>query len=406
MDWTTRYADYQTVLQQTLGSQASRVQVMATEYNSVYNDPGKQSTSLVNGLFVAESLGGLLDSGYSGSFVWDLRNSYDTSQNNSNLLYGWREGGEYGQLGDPNTNSPPATGPYVAYSGYYALQLASKIITAGGEVVSATSNYSDLDVYAVKESSGDLDLLVINVNPAAALTEQFELTGFQPTGAAQVWQYGETQDTAQGRSRTGASALASASTIVRLSGSDFSYAFPAYSMTVLDLTPNTGPTVTGVSSTKATGTYGAGTAIPIAIAFSGPVKVRGTPQLQLDDGGVAKYSGGSGTSTLTFTYVVAAKQNTADLDYASTAALMLDGGSIKDLAGIAASLTLPPTGTDGLATQNIVIDTTAPAAVTPQASGDVAALTGGPNALYTDLAIALLFGNNDAENVLGSCKVI
>ena len=101
------------------------------------------------------------------------------------------------------TNSPPTTGPYVAYPGYYALQLASKIIQSGGQVVSATSNYSDLDVYAVKESSGDLDLLVINVNPAASLTEQFDLTGFQPGGPAQVWQYGETQDTAQSHSATG-----------------------------------------------------------------------------------------------------------------------------------------------------------------------------------------------------------
>ena len=127
LDWTTRYADYQTVLQQTLGSQASSVQVMATEYNSVYTNPGKQSTSLVNGLFVADSLGSLLDSGYSGGFVWDLRNSFDTSrENNSNLLYGWREGGDYGQLGDPNDNSAPTTGPYVAYPGYYALQLASE----------------------------------------------------------------------------------------------------------------------------------------------------------------------------------------------------------------------------------------------------------------------------------------
>ena len=57
------------------------------------------------------------------------------------------------------TTAPPTTGPYVAYPGYYALQLASKIIQSGGEVVSATSNYGDLDVYAVKEPSGDLDLL-------------------------------------------------------------------------------------------------------------------------------------------------------------------------------------------------------------------------------------------------------
>ena len=235
LDWTTRYADYQTVLTSTLGSQASSVQVMATEYNSVYTDPGKQSTSLVNGLFVAESLGSLLQSGYSGGFVWDLRNDYDTSQNNSKGLYGWREGGDYGQLGTPNENSPPTTGPYVAYPGYYALQLASEIICSGGQVVSATSNYSDLDVYAVRESSGDLALLVINVNPAASLTEQFDVTGFQPAGAAQVWQYGEAQDTAQSLSTSGASALSDSSTTLSLSGANFSYAFPAYSMTVLDL---------------------------------------------------------------------------------------------------------------------------------------------------------------------------
>ena len=237
LDWTTRYADYQNVLQQTLGSQAASVPVMATEYNSVYTNPGKQSTSLMNGLFVADSLGSLLDSGYSGGFVWDLRNSWDTGQNNSKGLYGWREGGDYGQLGDPNDNSPPATGPYVAYPGYYAVQLASKIIQNGGQVVSAASNYGDLDVYAVVEPSGDLDLLVINVNPAASLTEQFNVTGFQPGGPAQVWQYGEAQDTAQSQSATGASALSHSSTTLSLGGTSFSYAFPAYSMTVLDLQP-------------------------------------------------------------------------------------------------------------------------------------------------------------------------
>jgi autotransporter-associated beta strand protein len=236
-NWTTRYADYETVLQETLGSQASSVQVMATEYNSVYTDPGKQSTSLVNGLFEAESLGSLLDSGYSGGFVWDLRNGWGTTYNNSNLLYGWREGGDYGLLGSSGVNSPPATGPYVAYPGYYAFQLASKILQSGGQVVPAASNYGDLDVYAVMEPSGDLDLLVINVNPAASLTEQFDLTGFQPGGPVQVWQYGKVQDTAQSRSTSGKSALADLSRTLSLSGSDFSYAFPAYSMTVLDLTP-------------------------------------------------------------------------------------------------------------------------------------------------------------------------
>ncbi|MGO9113784.1 MAG: LamG-like jellyroll fold domain-containing protein [Thermoguttaceae bacterium] len=116
------------------------------------------------------------------------------------------------------------------------------------------------------------------------------------------------------------------------------------------------PTVTGISSPQPAGVYGAGTTIPIAVTFSEPVNVSGTPQLTLNDGAVANYTGGSGTSTLSFSYVVAAGQNTSDLDYASIDALSPCGGSIQDAAGNEALLTLPPLGTDGLATQNIVID--------------------------------------------------
>ena len=57
---------------------------------------------------------------------------------------------------------------------------------------------------------------------------------------------------------------------------------------------------------------------------------------------------------------MAAGQNSSDLDYGSTAALTPNGGTIKDLAGNAAILTLPATHTDGLATKHIVVDTTPP----------------------------------------------
>ena len=187
LDWSTRYADYESLLQQTLSSQASSVAVIATEFNSVYADPGKQSTSLVNGLFIADSIGSLLESGYAGGMVWDLRNGWETDAsgsntpyNDSNSLYGWREGGDFGVVGDPSVSDLPDTGANVAYPSYFALQLASKIVVAGGEVVSAGSNYGDLDVYAVKEADGHLDLLVINTNPATSLTDQFNVTGFQP----------------------------------------------------------------------------------------------------------------------------------------------------------------------------------------------------------------------------------
>src|SRR5262249_25708157 len=94
--------------------------------------------------------------------------------------------------------------------------------------------------------------------------------------------------------------------------------------------------------------------------------VSGTPTLALNSGGSAPYASGTGTSTLPFTYLVGAGQNSADLDYTSTGALSLNGGSIADIvangAANNATLTLPSPGAAGSlgANKNIVIDTTAP----------------------------------------------
>ena len=85
------------------------------------------------------------------------------------------------------------------------------------------------------EANGTLDLMVINKSPSSDLTAHFNVNGFIPNGQAEVWQYGEAQDNAQEASSDGASALASLSTILPLSGVDFNYSFPAYSMTVMQL---------------------------------------------------------------------------------------------------------------------------------------------------------------------------
>ena len=210
-DWAVRAADYESLLTQYLGAAGKNVQLLATEFNSVYSNPGKQTTSLVNGLFLADSLGALLETPYNGADVWDLRNSYQTGGNNSSSLYGWRQGGDYGLLGSPG-GSAPATGTYVPYPTYFAEQLASKIIQAGGNVVQATSSDPNLTTYAVLEANGHLDLLVINKSATGALTGQFQLADFQPASQATVWQYGEAQDTAQSQTTDGRSALANFTT--------------------------------------------------------------------------------------------------------------------------------------------------------------------------------------------------
>jgi len=129
----------------------------------------------------------------------------------------------------------------------------------------------------------------------------------------------------------------------------------------------TSPSVTGVSASTADGAYGSGATITIVVDFSTAVVVDtsgGTPALALDNGGSAIYIGGSGSNTLTFSYTVAAGQNSADLDYGSSGALALNAATIRDAGGShqAAALTLPTPGTAGSlgANKNIVIDTAAP----------------------------------------------
>ena len=52
----------------------------------------------------------------------------------------------------------------------------------------------------------------------------------------------------------------------------------------------------------------------------------GTPTLALNDGGTATYTGGSGTSALTFSYTVGAGQNTAAL---AATAVNLNGATSR-----------------------------------------------------------------------------
>jgi len=95
---------------------------------------------------------------------------------------------------------------------------------------------------------------------------------------------------------------------------------------------------------------------------------------------VVNYTSGSGTSTLTFNYTVVAGHNTLDLDYHDTGALIFNGGTIKDLAGNIADLTLftPGTANSLGANKDIVIDTIAPTVTINQAAGQVDPATTSP----------------------------
>ena len=109
--------------------------------------------------------------------------------------------------------------------------------------------------------------------------------------------------------------------------------------------------MTNVTSSTGNGTFTVGGAISIQVSFTESVNVIGTPQLTLETVSpdeVVNFTGGSGTPVLTFNYTVAAGHNSADLDYVSTTALGLNGGTIRNGASINATLTLAAPGATGL----------------------------------------------------------
>ena len=112
------------------------------------------------------------------------------------------------------------------------------------------------------------------------------------------------------------------------------------------------PQVARVSSTNATGTYGAGEKIGISVVFSEAVvwpPEAAAPSLALDAGGnasgTAMYRSGNGTATLSFSYEVRIGDRTDVLSYNGTGAL--SGAGIADPAGNPANLTLPEPGSAG-----------------------------------------------------------
>ncbi|MGH9909883.1 MAG: Ig-like domain-containing protein, partial [Nitrososphaerales archaeon] len=107
----------------------------------------------------------------------------------------------------------------------------------------------------------------------------------------------------------------------------------------------------------------------------------------------AIYSSGSGTSILTFNYLVMAGDSSNDLDYLSSASLSLNGGTIKDTATNTSNviLTLAAPGTAGSlgANKNIVINT-----IGPTVSNVSSAAVNGAYSIGNTIAITVTFSES------------
>jgi alpha-N-arabinofuranosidase len=280
--WTDDAAAMRRMVTDYLGEdEGKKVEIVVTENNSVYEKPGKQSTSLVNGLFLADSLANLMQTEINAYMWWAVRNGSPTTPNNaidgnfSSSLYGWRTYGDYGMISSPpdaQRPAPPgaATTFWDPHPTYYAFKLLSRFARGGDTVVQATSNSNLLSAFAVKTSAGDLNLLVINKDPDRPLTGSFTVNGFTPASSATLYTYGKLQDEAA-RTGSGSSDLASAT--LSGTGTTFNATFGSYSMSVINLKaasttppPPTTPTTPTSPPSSGGGGGGGGAASPWFLA--------------------------------------------------------------------------------------------------------------------------------------------
>jgi len=238
--WAMAAANLRMQLNDYLGmATASGIELLVTENNSVSTSPGKQSVSLVNGLYLADSTACLMQTEFNSLVWWDLHNGQALNSstapiNVSSSLYGWRIYGDYG-VENQATND--------RYPTFYVEKLLSHYARGGDTVITTSSDNPLLSAYAVTRTNGSLSILVINKSPTVTYSVAFGITGFTPQGNETLYSYGIPQDNNAMPGSTGSPDIV-VSTATGAAGS-FSASFAPYSVTVLNLQ---GPTAAPASA--------------------------------------------------------------------------------------------------------------------------------------------------------------
>jgi len=238
-DWASAAADLRQQISDYIGSAGANIELCVTENNSDAGAMGRQSTSLVNALYLADSTGQLMKTEFRSYLFWDLQNDDAESDGDFDpTIYGWRAFGDYGIM----------TGSGAPYPTYYAEKLLQYFARPADSVLNATSDTLLLSAYAVHRTNGALTLLVINKDMTTNLTAQIALTNFTPWKNATIQSYGMPQDQAA-EANAAASLQDIATTNFATAGTNFTHTFPPLSLTLFTFQPGASTlSVLGVQS--------------------------------------------------------------------------------------------------------------------------------------------------------------
>ena len=240
-NWAGDAADLRQQISDYFGSGGENIELLCTENNADAAPQGVQSTSLVNGLYLADSMTQIMKTEFNSYLWWIFENGQDTTGDFDPSLYGWRSYGDFGLVQDINNRYPT----------FYAMKLMQYFVQPGDTILNAKNDYPLLAVYAASNASGTISLLVINKDPTNTLTSDVALSGFVPNAEATVRSYGIPQDEA---ARTNASLEAQdiATSTFGSAASAFSYSFPPYSLTLLTFTLAGAPSLSILLTTSNT----------------------------------------------------------------------------------------------------------------------------------------------------------
>ena len=235
-NWPMLANNLRQMLTDYLGPTSTNVELTVTE-NGGGGD--RQRTSIVGGLFFADSIGQILQTEFNARLWWDLRNGRSTIADSDPAFSGWRtnNAGFYYDEGIVYNNAEPTN----RYPTFYCAKLLKYFARGGDTVVKATSDYPLLAAYAAKRTNGTLSLLVINKSSASNLTAAVKIAGYVPTTNAVVYRYGIPQDDA---ARTGVGSPDLAQEALTNAAVNFTNTFVPYSATVLSFNPAPPPAIT------------------------------------------------------------------------------------------------------------------------------------------------------------------
>ncbi|MEK7782270.1 MAG: alpha-L-arabinofuranosidase [Verrucomicrobiota bacterium] len=238
-NWATDAATLRQHITDYFGAGGTNIELVVTENNADSGAQGRQSTSIVNGLYYADSFAQLLKTEFKGFVWWDLRNGTDMNGFFDASIYGWRTYGDLGMVNGLNTRHPT----------FYAAKLMQWFARPGDKILNVTSDYQWLSTYAARRANGSVALFVLNKSLVTNLNAQITLNGFTPISAATVRSFGVLNDEAT-RTNGPAAAKDITTNSIANAGANFTYNFPMLSMTLVTLAP-TAPSLAAVSSASA-----------------------------------------------------------------------------------------------------------------------------------------------------------